>query len=263
LEDRQNLSHRLGLDQTLHQQFQNYISGLIRFDLGQSLTTREAVVTEIVSRLPATIELSVTALLLALAWGLPLGVLAAVRENRLSDWIVNLLVIAGMSLPGAFLGPALVYLFAIQLDWFPVSDRDGLEHLVLPAMSLALPLGAVIARMSRASVIEVLKQDFMRTARAKGAGPIRLYGLHALRNALIPLITIVGLQLGGLLTGTVITETVFDWPGIGTLIYNSIQRRDYPVVQGCILFIACIYVIVSFLTDIGYSLADPKVRLHE
>lgn len=262
-EDRHHLRHKLGLDLPVQEQFRSYIGGLFQFDFGKSLHSHESVAAEITRRLPATIELALTALLLALAWGLPLGILAAVRAHSFSDFAVNAVVIIGMSIPGAFLGPILVYFFAIQMDWFPVSDRGGLEHLTLPALSLAIPMGAVIARMSRASVIEVLEQDFIRTARAKGAGPLRLYAYHALRNALIPLITIVGLQLGGLLTGTVITETVFDWPGIGTLIFNSIQRRDYPVVQGCILFVACIYVLVNLLTDVCYSLADPKVRLHE
>ncbi len=260
-QEKENLRHELGLDQPLGRQFLKYTIALASLDLGYSLHSRESVTQEILRHFPATLELSFAALILALAWGLPLGVYTAVHSLRWTQRLLNLVVLIGMSLPGVFIGPVLIYLFALKLDWFPVSERGGLEHIVLPSMSLALPLGAVIARMTGAAISEVLAQDFMRTAKAKGVGPWGLYFQHALRNALIPLITIIGLQLGALLTGTVITETIFDWQGLGTLIYSSIQRRDYPMVQGCILVVACTYVIVNLLTDLCYSIADPKVRL--
>jgi peptide/nickel transport system permease protein len=160
-----------------------------------------------------------------------------------------------------FLGPALIYFFAMKLDWLPVSERGGIDHLILPALSLALPLGAVILRMTRASMMEVVNEDYIRTARSKGASESTVFFKHALRNALVPIVTIVGLQLGAILTGTVITETIFDWPGLGNLLFGAIQRRDYPTVQGCVLFVACIYVLVNLLTDLSYGLVNPKVRM--
>jgi peptide/nickel transport system permease protein len=219
------------------------------------------VITEIEHRFPATIELSAASLFLALLWGLPLGVYSAVKQYSIEDNTAMSFGLIGMSVPGIFLGPALIYFFAMRLDWFPVSERGGLEHLVLPAVSLAIPLGAVILRMTRAAMLEVVREDYIRTARAKGLASGRIYFRHALRNALVPIVTIVGLQLGALLTGTVITETIFDWPGVGLLLYNSIQRRDYPMAQGCVLLVACTYVFVNLLTDLVYGLVNPKVRL--
>lgn len=260
-EDKINLRRELGLDLPLAQQFTHYVQNLARLDLGRSLHTRYPVLQEIRDHFPATLELSLTAMLFALGWGLPLGVLSAVRVGTWRDQLSGLISLLGMSVPGVFLGPALIYIFAIELDWFPVSDRGGLEHLILPALSLALPLGAVIAKMTRAAMLEVLRDDYMRTARAKGVSDFALYYKHALRNALIPVTTIVGIQLSALLTGTVITETIFDWPGIGSLLFGSIQSRDYPLVQGCVLFVACIYVTVNLLTDLTYGLVNPRVRV--
>lgn len=264
LADKIGLRHELGLDLSLGRQFEHYLHGLSQLDLGISLRTRTPVLDEILSHFPATAELSFASLFLAILWGLPLGVASAVYKNTWFDRLGEGTTLLGMSTPGVFLGPALVYIFAIRLDWFPISDRGGLAHLVLPALSLALPLGAVIVKMSRAALLEVLHDDYMRTARAKGVPPIEIYFHHALRNALIPIVTIVGLQLSALLTGTVITETIFDWPGIGLLLFDSIGSRDYPAVQGCILFIACVYVGVNFLTDIAYGAVNPRIRLsHE
>lgn len=242
-------------------QFVDYVAHVWRLDLGQSLVTRYPVAEEIERHFPATAALSLTSLLLALAWGLPVGVLSAVGHNGWRDRLGGLLALVGMSVPGVFLGPALVYVFALRLEWFPVSDRGGLEHLVLPALSLAIPLGAVIVKMTRAAMLEVLRDDYMRTARAKGVGPLGLYFRHALRNALVPIVTIVGLQLSALLTGTVITETIFDWPGLGMLLLNAIQGRDYPLVQGCVLLIAGVYVVVNFATDLAYGWVNPRVRV--
>lgn len=260
-QDRQALRHELGLDLPLSTQYQNYLSNLATLNLGRSLHSKDPVFMEIARRFPATFQLSLAAMLIALLWGIPLGVTAAVRQY---SWLDNLSVgigMLGMSIPGVFLGPLLIYLFAIKLDLFPVSENGGLEHLILPALSLAVPLGAVIFRMTRASLLEVIQEDYIRTARSKGLHEKTIYFRHALRNALIPIVTIVGLQTGALLTGTVITETIFDWPGVGTLLYGAIQRRDYPMVQGCVLFVACTYLVVNFLTDLMYGVVNPKVRI--
>lgn len=259
--DRDNLRRELGLDQPLLKQYGNYLLQLSRLEFGRSLTSRESVGEEIRAHFPATLQLSLVALFIALAWGLPLGVQAAVHPKSFWGWLAESIGLMGMSIPAVFLGPVLIYIFAIRMDWLPVSEREGLLSVILPAVSLALPLGAVITRMTRASVHEVLNEDFIRTARSKGLSERTIYFKHALRNALIPIITIVSLQLGALLTGTVITETIFDWPGIGTLLFGAIQRRDYPVVQACILMVACIYILVNFLGDILYGLVNPRVRL--
>jgi peptide/nickel transport system permease protein len=261
MEDRVNLRRELGLDKPLPQQYAAFLGQISRFEFGRSLVSRESVGAEIREHFPATLELSLAALLIALLWGMPLGVQAAVRPRSVWGWLAEIAGLAGMSIPAVFLGPVLVYVFAIRLDLFPVSERDGLISVFLPALSLALPLGAVITRMTRASVHEVLNEDFIRTARSKGLSDRTVYFKHALRNALIPIVTIVSLQLGALLTGTVITETIFDWPGIGTLLFGAIQRRDYPVVQACILMVACIYVLVNLLGDIMYGVVNPRVRM--
>ena len=258
--DKQRLRHELGLDRPLLTQYIHYLSKLSTFDLGRSLRTRFPVYREIVDHFPATLELALASLSLALLWGLPLGVWSAVGAYTWRDRIATTISLLGMSIPGVFLGPLLIYIFAMVLEWLPVSDRGDLAHLILPSFSLALPLGAVITRMTRAAVLDVLREDFMRTARAKGVGDFALYFKHALRNALVPIVTIVGLQLGALLTGTVITETIFDWPGIGMLLFGAIQGRDYPLVQGCVLFVACIYVLVNLLTDLMYGVVNPRVR---
>lgn len=261
--DKETLRQELGLNEPLLTQYINFLSGLTRMDLGRSLHSRENVRTIIFERFPATVELTLASMLLAIIFGLPLGILAAIRQYSFTDNSVLIGSLLGMSIPGFFLGPVLIWIFAIQLNWFPVSERGGIEHLVLPAISLALPLGAIIMRITRASMLEIIHEDYINVARSKGLAPQQIYFRHALANAMIPIVTIVGLQVGALLTGTIITETIFDWPGLGTLLYNSIQRRDYPVVQGCILFIALTYVLVNLATDIIYGLVNPKIRLAE
>jgi peptide/nickel transport system permease protein len=262
-QDRDGLRAELGLDRPLPEQYLRHLKQTVQLDFGRSLSSRESVGSSIAQYFPATVELSLAALALAILWGLPLGVWAAVKPHSLWGWAADGFGLVGMSIPAVFLGPALVYIFAIKLDLLPVSERGGLEHLILPAMSLAMPLGAVILRMTRASVSEVLHEDFIRTARSKGLNERQVHFKHALRNALIPIVTIVTLQLGALLTGTVITETIFDWPGIGTLLFGAIQRRDYPVVQACILMVATIYILVNLLGDILYGLVNPRVRLED
>ena len=216
---------------------------------------------EIFARVPATAELTLFAIGFALAIGIPLGILASVKQY---SWVDNSVLVGGllgMSMPGFWLGPMLILIFAIKLDWLPVSERGGIAHVILPALSLGLALSAILMRMTRASMLEVIRDDYIRTARAKGLSEFLVYSKHALRNALMPIITIVGLQFGALLTGAIITETVFDWPGIGTLFFQSIQQRNYPLVQGCVLFISTTYVVVNLLTDVAYAVANPKVRL--
>ena len=259
--DKTALRNELGLNKPLLTQYKDYLFKLSHLDLGRSLHTRQSVFTSLVESIPATAELASGAMLLALLLGIPLGVFSAIKQY---SWVDNSLLtvgLLGMSVPGIFLGPLLIWVFAILLPWFPVSERGGLENLVLPAVSLALPLGAVIMRMTRASMLDVIKEDYISVARAKGSSFFTIYFKHALSNAMMPIITIVGLQVGALLTGTVITETIFDWPGVGTLLFRSIQQRDYPLTQACILFVSLTYVFVNLITDLAYAVVNPKVRL--
>lgn len=259
--DKDVLRRELGLDRPFGDQMTSYFKGLVKLDLGTSLHSRRPVWEEIAERVPATFELTAFAMLIALGIGIPLGVLASVYRHSLFEKFTLLYGLLGMSTPGFWLGPMLILLFAINLDWFPVSERGGFEHVILPAMTLALSLSAILTQVTRASMIEVVREDYVNVARAKGSGPLRLWFKHALANAMMPIITIIGLQFGALLTGTVIVETIFDWPGVGTLLFQSIQQRNYPLVQGCVLFIAFTYVAVNLLTDLAYAAANPKVRL--
>lgn len=259
--DKQEMRSQLGLDRPLKDQYFRFISSAAQGNLGTSLFSQKPVFEMILARIGATVELSVASMILAILWGVPLGVFAAIKRYSFWDRTLVSLGLVGMSFPGFFLGPLLIYLFAILLGWLPVGERGGIEHLILPAVSLALPLGAILMRMTRASMLDVLHEDYVKVARAKGCSTLKIYFVHALRNALIPIITIVGLQFGSVLTGTVITETIFDWPGLGTLLFDAIQRRDYPLVQGCVLVIALIYIVVNFLTDVAYVIAHPKMRI--
>lgn len=261
IEDRENLRKELGLDKPLLNQFITYIVGLVRLDPGISLVTRKPISTEIALYFPATLELAFAAILLGAFWGLPLGVWTAAKPSHLLRMITEPVILISMSLSAVFLGPALVYIFALRLDVLPVSERGEAQHLILPALSLALPLGAVIFRMTQTSLRQVLHEDYIRTARAKGLGDPTVFFKHAVANALIPVITVLSLQLGAMLTGTVITETIFDWPGIGSLLFNAIQRRDYPVVQTCILMFAVIYILVNLMADLLYAAVNPRIRL--
>ena len=260
LEEKVSLRKELGLDQPLAAQYGGFLKGLVTLDLGRSLQSGRPVVEEIAKRFPATAELTVAAMLLAILFAIPLGTLAAVKQHSLFDQIIMSVGLLGMSVPGFWLGPMLILVFSIQLDLLPVSERGGLDHLILPALSLALALGSILLRMTRASMLEVIKEDYIRTARSKGLSEKTIYFKHALRNALMPIITIIGLQFGALLTGTVITETIFDWPGVGTLLFSGIQQRNYPQVQACVIFISVTYVLVNLLVDLAYAWANPKVR---
>jgi peptide/nickel transport system permease protein len=259
--DKLALRHELGLDLPVATQLARYASGLLKFDLGRSLQSKRPVSQELAERIPATAELTIAAMIIALLIGIPLGVLAAIHHNGVLERVIMAWGLIAMSTPAVWLGPILILFFAIRLDMFPVSERGGLEHLVLPSLTLASGLASVLMQTTRASMLEVIREDYINVARAKGVGFARLYFRHALSNAIMPVITIVGLQFGALLSGTVIIETMFDWPGIGTLLFQAIQSRNYPLVQGCVLLIACVYVGVNLLTDLAYATANPRVRL--
>lgn len=259
--DEQALRQQLGLDQPLWQQYLSYFSGLLQFDLGQSLFFQQSVTELLLERLPMTAYLAVMAMLIAVLIAFPLGMWAALRAGRWPDYASMTVALVGVSIPNFWLGPMLILLFSISLAWLPVSGADQPWAWVLPAVTLGTALAAILARMLRASLLEIFHEDYIRTARAKGLSSTRVYGLHALRNALLPVVTIMGLQLGTLLGGAVITEVVFDWPGLGQLLVDSIQRRDYPVVQGCILIISVAYITVNAITELLYAWLDPRIRL--
>jgi peptide/nickel transport system permease protein len=258
--DRLALRADLGLDRPLPAQLGAYLRALARLDLGQSLRHHAPVTELIAARLPATLELTAAALALALLMALPLGVLMAVRRDAASGRIAGALTLLALALPGFWFGPLLVLLFAVHLGWLPVAGRDGLASLALPALTLALGLAAGLARQLAANLVETLAAEHVRTARAKGLAPAQVLWRHGVRNALLPVTTLFGLQLGALLGGAVITETVFAWPGVGALTVEAINARDYPLLQGCVLLIATIYVLVNGLTDLAYGWIDPRVR---
>jgi len=258
--DQAQLREKLGLDQPLLQQWLTYLLQLQRGDLGHSLHSQEPIVDILLQRLPATIELAIAGLFIAILIAIPLGSLAALRQNTVYDQGAMIFSLLGVSIPHFWLGPLLIIIFSLNLGWFPVSGREGWSSLVLPALTLGTALAAILARMVRATLLEILHEDYIRTARAKGLNEIAIILHHALRNAALPIITILGLQLGTLLGGAVITETVFAWPGIGQLTIESIQQRDYPIVQACVLLISLSYVLVNTLTDLLYAGLDPRVR---
>lgn len=254
------LRQRLGLERPLTEQYARFLSGALRADLGESFRYEEPVAALIAERLPATFALAVAAMALALALALPAGLVAAADRGGPFDLGARLAALAGMSIPSIWLGPMLILLLAIRRDWFPVSGWESPGALVLPALTLGLGLSGLTARMARGGLLEEIGRGYVLAARARGAAPARIWVGHALRNALIPVVTVVGLQFGSLLTGAVITETIFSWPGLGRLLVQAIQYRDYPLVQGCVLTIAAVYVTVNLLTDLAYGWADPRIR---
>jgi len=254
------LRGRLGLDRPLYQQYAIYLKDLARGNLGTSLRTNEPVASAIAARLPATFELAAASIAVALLIAIPLGILAAAGAGTFIDHLATTLALVGISMPNVWLGPLLAIIFAVELGWLPVSGRGTLAQLVLPALTLGAPLAAVLARMTRASVIDELRELYVLAARARGVSRARAVLRHAFRNSLIPIVTVLGLQVGAVLTGAVITETIFAWPGVGRLLIQSIGFRDYPLVQGCILLIAVTYVSVNLLTDLAYGLLDPRIR---
>jgi len=261
VEDVAQLRHTLGLDQPLGVQYARYLVGLARGDWGQSLRYASPVRPIVLARFPATLELSLAALAVCLVIAIPAGVFSARRRGSKSDHATSFFTLLGLSVPNFALGPILILVFSIEIGWLPVSGRGGISHLILPAATLGAALAAILTRMVRGSMIEELSSDYVRTARAKGISETSVLFRHAFPNALIPVITIVGLQFGSLLAGTIVTETIFSWPGIGRLAVQAISARDYPLLQGCILIIAVSYVAVNLLTDLVYAMVDPRVRL--
>ncbi|SHM08781.1 ABC transporter permease subunit [Rhizobacter sp. OV335] len=286
----QRLVHEFGLDRPLWQQYLDYVWRALHGDLGLSTITHEPVFREFLTLFPATIELSMVALFLALAIGLPAGILAAMKRNTVYDYTVMGASLTGYSMPIFWWGLLLILFFSVTLGWTPVSGRiaiqfdipavtgfmlidsllsddagafrSALSHLILPAVALGtIPL-AVIARMTRSSMLEVLREDYVRTARAKGASTWRVVGIHALRNALIPVVTTIGLQVGTMLAGAILTETIFSWPGIGKWLVEAIHRRDYPAVQGGILMSATVIIAVNLVVDLLYGVINPRIRHH-
>ncbi|HYX91531.1 MAG TPA: ABC transporter permease subunit [Myxococcaceae bacterium] len=284
----QQLRREMGLDRPLLVQYGIYIADVVKGDLGRSIVSREPVLREFLVLFPATVELSVMAMLFAVLLGLPAGMIAGVRRGSAFDHLVMAASLTGYSMPIFWWGLLLILSFSVGLGWTPVSGRiavlyfiepvtgfllvdsliagdrgaflSALRHLILPAVVLGtIPL-AVIARITRSSMLEVLNEDFIRTARAKGLPPVRVMGLHALRNALIPVVTVIGLQVGTLLAGAILTETIFSWPGIGKWLIESIRRRDYPVLQGGILLVATLVIVVNLTVDVLYGVINPRIR---
>ncbi len=261
--DREALRHELGLDQPILTQFKSYLSGLLQLDLGKSLHSKRLISEILLERLPATFILAFTALAFAILIAFPLGILSAIKKDSLVDRSAMGFAMLGVSIPNFWMGPILILIFSLWLGWFPVSGSVGIRSIVLPALTLGTALAAILSRMVRSAILEVLNEDFIRTARAKGMSEWRVILKHALGNAALPVITVLGLQLGALLGGAVITETIFAWPGIGQLTIDAIQQRDYPVVQACVLVISLVYVLVNTITDLAYGWLDPRVRTAE
>jgi peptide/nickel transport system permease protein len=258
--DREVLRQNLGLDEPLPIQFFQYVAKVAQGDLGVSIHSKKPIVDLLAERLPATIKLAALALMIAISIGVPLGIVAALKVDRWADNLATVLSLTVSAMPHFWLGPLLMMVFALWLGLLPVSGMDANTSIILPALTLGFGLAAILTRMTRASMLEVLHEDFIRTARAKGLPEKIVILKHALRAALLPIVTVLGLQLGSLLAGTVITETVFAWDGIGRLLVESIEKRDYPVTQACVLVIALTYVFVNLLTDIIYTRIDPRVR---
>ncbi|MDI1308381.1 MAG: ABC transporter permease [Methylotenera sp.] len=258
--DRAALRADLGLNQPLVKQFGSYLVKLSNGDFGSSIHTKTPIIETIKARYPATVKLAVLALLIGISIGVPMGIYAALKANHWQDIVVTLVSVRLSAMPAFWLGPMLMLIFAVWLGWLPVSGMDSNASIILPALTLGFGLSAILTRMTRTSLLEVLNDDYIRTARAKGLTEKTVILRHALRAALLPIITIVGLQMGSLLAGTVITETIFSWDGIGRLLVESIEKRDYPVTQACVLMVALSYVVVNLVTDVLYRLADPRVK---
>ncbi len=260
LADREVLRAELGLNQPVAKQFGLYLSRLAHADFGLSIHSKTPIIELIKTRYPATLKLACLALLIGLGIGVPLGIYAALKAGHWQDLLVTIVSVRLSAMPAFWLGPMLMLIFAVWLGCLPVSGMDSPSSIVLPALTLGFGLSAILTRMTRTSLLEVLNDDFIRTARAKGLSERQVILHHALRAALLPIITIVGLQMGSLLAGTVITETIFSWDGIGRLLVESIEKRDYPVTQACVLLVALSYVMVNLLTDLLYRWADPRIK---
>lgn len=259
--DIEGMRHQLGLDRPLLTQYATYLGGLAIGDLGESTSYRKPVSQIVSERFPATIELAAAGMFVALLIAFPLGIVAGSNPGGAADMGAMGFAILGISIPHIYLGPLLMILFSLDLRWLPLTGRGGFAHLVLPAVTLGTALAAIIARMLRQSLIVVRASDYMRTAIGKGLSPRAAIVRHGLKNAMTSVITIIGLQMGSLLSGTLITEMIFSWPGLGRLLIGAIGARDYPLVEGCVLTFAMTYVVVNLATDVVYALVDPRVRI--
>jgi peptide/nickel transport system permease protein len=255
------LRHTLGYDRPLFVQYTSYLGGLLHLDFGQSVFFQQPALTVILNRLPATIQLASAALVFAIVVSVPAGIISAVRRGKATDSSVMAVVLVGQSTPAFFVGIVLILIFAVTWQVLPASGIGGFDNLILPAITLGLYSAAMIARLLRSSLIDVLGEDHVRTARAKGLSPARVIMGSGLRNAALPVVTIVGLEIGSLLGGAIITEQVFSWPGVGRLTIEAITNRDYPLVQATVLFLAIVFVAVNLVVDILYAFLDPRVRL--
>lgn len=258
--DREALRQSLGLHLPLYEQWWKYLTALVRGDFGHSLFSGRPIINLLFERIPATLHLSIIALMIATLIALPLGLLAATRQHSIFDYGSMGFALLGISIPNFWMGPLLILVGALWLGWFPVSGREGWNAVILPALTLGTAMAAILARMIRSSLLEILGEDFLRTAQAKGLSRLHAIVHHALPNALLPVLTLFGLQLGGLLGGAVITETVFAWPGLGLLMIEAIQQRDYPVVQAAVLCISVAYIFVNLVTDLLYAWLDPRIH---
>jgi len=259
-EDIALISQHYELDKPLILQYVSWLSRSLQGDLGLSYNTGQPVLDEIVIRLPATIKLAIVSVLISLIIGIPLGILAAIKQNTIIDYLCSTSAVIGVSIPNFWLALILIMVFSLYLDLTPVMGSGGIEHIILPSITLGTGMAAVTARLTRSSMLEVIRQDYVRTARGKGLAEKTIIVRHAMKNALIPVITIIGLEMGHLLGGTVIVETIFAWPGIGKLLIDAISQRDLPVIQGCVIFITVMYVFVNLIVDISYSIFDPRIR---
>jgi peptide/nickel transport system permease protein len=252
--------HAYELDKPLRVQYLHYWEGVLHGNLGPSIRFNQGVTSLILERYPYTLQLTLAALLVAIVLSIPAGVRSARRRDRWDDRTLSVVSLFGLSFPNFALGPILILIFSIKMGWLPVSGAGTFAHLILPAITMGGSLAAILTRMVRTSMLEELSQDYVRTARAKGLPERTVVYRHALRNAMVPVLTVVGLQFGALLSGAIVTETIFSWPGIGRLTIQAIGNRDYCLVQGCILAIGLTYIAVNFLTDFFYSVANPRIR---
>jgi len=250
----------LGLDQPLHVQYFKYLGNILQGDFGESFYTRRPVIQELGAALPATIELTLASVFLSVILGVPLGVVAAVKQDSPVDHAVRVLAVIGWAMPSFWLGLIVILVFSLYLGWFPTSGRGGIQHLILPAVTLAVLSMAALARMTRSSMLEVLREPYVVTARAKGLAERRVLLFHALKNAFLPIVTVIGYHLGVLLTSAIIVETVFAWPGIGRLLITAIQQRDLPLIQGTVLLMGTLFLLINLIVDISYGFLDPRIR---
>lgn len=258
--DLATLRHQYGLDRPLREQYFHYWRGVLHGDLGHSLRLNDSVTHLVLQRYPYTLELTLAALIFALLLAIPAGIVAALNRGRTRDNVVGVVSLFGLSFPSFALGPIAILLVSIKLGWLPVSGAGTPDHLILPALTMGSALAAILTRMVRTAMLEELGQDYIRTARAKGLSERTVLYRHALRNAMIPIITLVGLQFGALLAGAIVTETIFAWPGLGRLTVSAISNRDYALVQGCILAVGLTYVLVNLATDTLYAVLNPRIR---